>query len=103
MLKPRDENGQELDAKFALEMTSDGLLLTVEARGGSDHGPNRSRNKEYAAGMRMHLKRMAQYGMTLLEIQVASSKAMDLPEAERAVVPNGYSLPLQMATVTDFE
>ncbi|WP_207710126.1 HNH endonuclease [Litoreibacter roseus] len=41
--------------------------------------------------------------MTLLEIQVASAKALKLPESDRVVVPNGYSLPLQMSKVSDFE
>jgi 5-methylcytosine-specific restriction protein A len=51
----------------------------------------------------MHLLRMAEHDMTLLEIQVASAKALKLPESDRAVVPNGYLLPLQMSKVSDFE
>lgn len=102
MLNPRDDTGRELDAKFTLEKLPDGFALTLESRGGSDHGPNPSRNKNYIDGMLMHLKRMAEHDMSLDEIQVASAKALRLPESERVVWPEGYPQPLKMATVSDF-
>lgn len=103
MLKPRDETGRELDANFTLEILPGGFALTVESRGGSDHGPNRSRNKNYVDGMTLHLKRMAEHDMCLDEIQVASLKAVKLPEAERVVWPDGYPRPLRMAGVSDLK
>lgn len=102
MLNPRDETGRELDAKFAIERVPGGFALTVESRGGSDHGPNPSRNKNYIAGLMLHLRRMAENNFLLTEIQIASSKAMKLPEAERKVWPKGYPRPLQMSGVIDF-
>lgn len=102
MLNPRVDTGEELDAKFTLEKLPDGFALTVHSRGGSDHGPNPSRNKNYIDGMLLHLKRMAEYDMLLDEIQVASAKALRLPESERVVWPEGYPRPLRMAKVGDF-
>ena len=102
VLNPRDERGRELDAKFTLEKVPGGFVLTVESRGGSDHGPNPSRNKNYFEGMLLHLRRMAEHDMRLTEIQVASTKALQLPETQRAVWPSGYPQPLQMGGVTDF-
>ena len=102
MLNPRDDTGRELDAKFRLEKLPDGFALTVESRGGSDHGPNPSRNKNYIDGMLLHLKHMAEHDMRLDEIQVASAKALRLPESERVVWPEGYPRPLKMAAVSDF-
>lgn len=101
MLNPTDDMGRELDAKFMLEKLPDGFALTVESRGGSDHGPNRSRNKNYVVGMLLHLKRMAAHDMRLDEIQVASAQALRLPESERVVWPDGYPRPLKMAGVSD--
>lgn len=102
MLTPKDDTGRELDAEFTLEKLPDGFALIVESRGGSDHGPNPSRNKDYIDGMLLHLKRMAEHDMRLDEIQVASSKALRLSESERAVWPEGYPQPLRMAAVSDF-
>ena len=101
MLNPIDDMGRELDAKFTLEKLPDGFALTVESRGGSDHGPNPSRNKNYIDGMLLHLKRMAEHDMRLDEIQVASAQALRLPESERVVWPDGYPRPLKMAGVSD--
>lgn len=90
-----------MDAKFTLEKLPDGFALTVESRGGSDHGNTPSRNRDYIDGMLLHLKRMAENDMRLDEIQVASAKALQLPEPERIVWPEGYSRPLRMAGVSD--
>ncbi|SLN77678.1 HNH endonuclease [Oceanibacterium hippocampi] len=102
MLNPRDDTGRKLDASFTLEKLPDGFALTVESRGGSDHGPNPSRNKNYVEGMLLHLKRMAEHDMRLDEIQVASAKALRLSGSERIVWPEGYPRPLSMAAVSDF-
>ncbi len=103
VLNPRDDTDGELDAKFTLAKLPDGFALTVESRGGSDHGPNPSRNKNYVDGMLLHLKKMAAHDMRLDEIQVASAKALRLPESERVVWPEGYPRPLRMAAVSDFD
>ena len=99
-LLPRDDKGRNLDAKFSLEKTRDGFALTVESRSG-ESGHNR--NREYAAGMRMHLKRMAEHDMVLFEVQAASRQALKLPESDRVVTLEGFSLPLRMNSVKDLE
>ena len=103
MLRPRDDEGQELDADFAIERTEDGFTLTVEHRGG---GPtSRPRNTQYVLGMYMHLRRMAEHDMVLLDVQVASKPALALPESARSIIQvlksEGFRLPLQMNSVDD--
>lgn len=87
MSNPRDDTGRELDTKFTLKKLPGGFALVVESRGGSDHGPNPSRNKNYADGMLLHLKRMGEHDMRLDEIQVASAKALRMPKSQRIVWP----------------
>jgi 5-methylcytosine-specific restriction protein A len=46
---------------------------------------------------------MAEFGMVLNDLQIASSDAMRLSEKERQIRPVGYNLPLELAIVPDFE
>lgn len=98
-MKPFDKDGRELDASYAIELIPGGFDLVVESRGGSDHGPNASRNKDYSAGMQLHLSRMKQLDMILADLQVASKVAARLPEVDRRIVPDHFSLPLRLSAV----
>lgn len=102
MYKPRDEKGDELDAKFSVESLKDGFDLVIESRGGSTGG-RPPRNTDYAPALVIYLRRMAQVGMVLDDLQVASSEAMRLPESMRQIRPLGYTLPLELASVSDFD
>lgn len=102
MYNPRDEKGDDLDAKFSVESLQDGFDLVIESRGGSTGG-RPPRNTDYAPALVLHLRRMAQVGMVLDDLQVASSQAMRLPENVRQIRPLGYTLPLELVTVSDFE
>ncbi|WP_157578002.1 hypothetical protein [Roseivivax halodurans] len=101
MRKPFGDDGHEIDALYSVERRSDGFDLIVESRGGSDHGPNKSRSKKYAPAMELHLHRMGELGMTLQELQVASGPAMKLPEEQRGVDLDRFSLPLDLSSVPD--
>ncbi|WP_299084180.1 HNH endonuclease signature motif containing protein [uncultured Ruegeria sp.] len=46
---------------------------------------------------------MAELGMVLDDLQVASSEAMRLPEKKRQIRPKGYTLPLELSKVPDFD
>nr|WP_320141650.1 HNH endonuclease signature motif containing protein [uncultured Cohaesibacter sp.] len=102
MYNPRDEKGDELDAKYSVESLKNGFDLVIESRGGSTGG-RPPRNTDYAPALMLHLRRMAQVGMVLDDLQVASSEAMRLPENMRQIRPSGYTLPLELVTVSDFE
>ena len=102
MYNPRNEKGDQLDAKFSVESLREGFDLILESRGGSTGG-RPPRNTDYAPALVLHLRRMAQVGMVLDDLQVASSEAMRLPENMRQIRPLGYTLPLQLATVSDFD
>lgn len=96
MNNPRDEKGDKLDAKFSVEALKDGFDLVIESRGGSTGG-RPPRNTDYAPALVLHLRRMAQIGMVLDDLQVASTEAMRLPENMRQIRPLGYTLPLELA------
>lgn len=102
MYNPCDEKGDELDAKFSIESFRRGFDLFIESRGGSTGG-RPPRNTDYAQALVLHLRRMAELGMVLDDLQVASSEAMWLPENMRQIRPVGYTLPLELATVSDFD
>lgn len=102
LYNPSDENGSELDAKFSVESLRDGFDLIVESRGGSTGG-RPPRNTDYAPALALHLRRMALFGMVLDDLQVASSEAMRLPEHMRKIQPQGYTLPLELVTVSNFD
>jgi len=46
---------------------------------------------------------MAELGLVLDDLQVASAKAIARPENERQIRPEGYALPLELCNVLDFE
>ena len=102
MYNPCDEKGDELDAKFSVESFGDGFDLIIESRGGATGG-RPPRNTDYAPALVLHLRRMALLGMVLDDLQVASSEAMRLPENMRQIRPISYTLPLELATVSDFD
>lgn len=97
-----DDKGEELDAKFSVESFRGGFDRIIESRGGSTGG-RPPRNTAYAQALVLHLRRMAELGMVLDDLQVASSEAMRLPENMRQIRPVGYTLPLELATVSDFD
>ncbi|RBW53808.1 HNH endonuclease signature motif containing protein [Ruegeria sp. A3M17] len=102
MYNSYDEKGDELDAKYSVESLRGGFDLIIESRGGSTGG-RPPRNTDYARALVLHLRRMAEFGMVLDDLQVASSDAMRLPEKKRKIQPKGYTLPLELSTVSDFD
>ncbi|MCE6949601.1 HNH endonuclease [Cereibacter sphaeroides] len=102
MHTPYDENGDEIDAKYSIEIVRDGFDLIIESQGGSTGG-RPPRNTGYARALVLHLRRMAELGMILDDLQVASTEAMKRPEKERKIRPDGYTLPLELAAASDFE
>lgn len=103
MISPFDDTGRELDALFSVAPHSNGFDLIIESRGGSDHGPNPARNSNYAPALELHLSRMGILGMVLQELLVASSVAMQLPEEQRGVSLDNYSMPLALSSVSDMK
>lgn len=103
MAKPINDNGHELDANFAIEADPKGFDLVLESRGGSAHGPRATRNGDYATGLILLLERLSMFNARLNEVQIASSKAMKLPPEKRKLDPVGFTLPLELKDVDNFE
>ena len=101
MHKPYDENGDEIDAKYSVVTVRDGFDLIIESQGGSTVG-RPPRKTGYAQALASHLRRMAELGMVLDDLQVASTKAMEHPEKERQIRPDGYTLPLELGAISNF-
>jgi 5-methylcytosine-specific restriction protein A len=102
MQKPYDDKGYEIDAMYSVESIRDGFDLIIESSGGSTGG-RPPRNSDYAKALALHLRRMAELGIVLDDLQVASTEAMKHPEKERQIRPDGYTLPLELGAVSDFE
>jgi hypothetical protein len=101
--KPFDNNGLALDSLYSIELRSGGFDLLIESRSGADAGQNVGRNTQYAAALEHHLARMAALGMVLLDVQIASSPALKLPESDRRVALDSFALPLALTSETDVE
>jgi len=99
--KPFDNDGLALDSLSSVELRSDGFDLLIESRSGGEAGQKVGRNTQYASALELHLARMAALGMVLLDVQVASSPALDLPESDRRVTLDSFTLPLALTSETD--
>ena len=102
MQNPFDEKGNAIDAEFSIEVVNGGFDLIIESQGGSTGG-RPPRNTDYAKATVLFLRRMADLGMVLEDLQVASARAMKNPEKDRRIRPDGYNLPLELAAVSDFD
>jgi hypothetical protein len=102
-MKPIDGNGQELDAIFTVQPADFGAYLIFESRGGGEGGPRPPRNADYAQALELLLGRLGQSGASLSEIEVHSRVALGLPIDQRRIAPKGYSLPIDLSALQDFE
>ena len=99
LFKLIDDQGQELDALYSIELVPGGFDLIVESRGGANQGRPSGRNKDYAPAMELYLSKMRQLDMVLRELHVVSSIAMKLPEADRKLKLDQFSMPLSLKEV----
>lgn len=98
MDNPFDDGGNELDAKFSIELFPDGFDLVIESQGGSTGG-RPPRNVDYSKALRSHIARMKGMAMVLIDVQIASHPAMKHPESDRQIELHGYPLPLALVGV----
>jgi 5-methylcytosine-specific restriction endonuclease McrA len=87
-----------LDANFTVQSAGVGFVIDWESRGGSDHGPRTSRNKEYGPAFEMLLERMAQSGMLIEKIEISSRKAIT-DGHDRKITPQGFDYPINLSGV----
>lgn len=78
------DDGEELDAHFALERSEVGYALTYGARWGG-RGAASVGNSQYGLGLRLLLSRIATLGGILLEVRLDSSRVKDLPDDMRVL------------------
>ncbi|MBY3513049.1 HNH endonuclease [Rhizobium laguerreae] len=90
-----------LDAEFAILPGNGKFVIEWESRGGSDHGPRNSRNKDYAPAFESLLERMAKNGMVINQVFISSEKAIAAkPDQEdRKIFPKGYTYPVDLSAV----
>ncbi|MGV1927911.1 HNH endonuclease [Agrobacterium tumefaciens] len=94
-MKLLDANGKVFDASFEIEQAGqEQFLIHWESRGGSDHGPRSSRNKDYAPALEELLRRMALNKIRIDRIYIASRKEFRLPPDERRINPEGFAYPI---------
>lgn len=102
-MKPTDDDGRELDARFSVEFTAIGLDLVIESRGGGKLDPRKRRNLDYSIALALHLKRMGCLGGTLMDVQVASAPAMRVPREARSLTIASYPYPIKLSAVADVD
>lgn len=102
MLQVHDDAGVPLAATFNIEPQGDDLTLVLHSRG--ETGP-KARNRDYARGLETLLRRLANLGATLRDayVDAESKQVQNLPISERRLVAQGWSYPLSLQDVSDFD
>ena len=93
----RTDSSTTLDASFEVVGGVDRpLSIVFESRGSG-------RNRDYAPALTLVLARLSTVRASLISVHLERAHNEDRPEAERIVVPEGLSFPIDLATVDDFE
>jgi hypothetical protein len=93
VLRVRRNGGVVLDASFRVEPLGDRLTIVYESRGGA-RGSEDQRNKDYAEGLELVLRRLQAAGIRLADVLVESRETEKLPTAQRRVLPAGAEYPM---------
>lgn len=98
-------NGRTLNAELLLEATSDGRIeVVLESAGGKGPaGTSVSRNREYPQALETLLRRLSLVDTSLLDVLVDSRATRDLPPHDRRIHPAGWSYPIRLERVDDFD
>jgi hypothetical protein len=78
----RRDDGVTIDATFRVERVGDVQTIVIESRGGTT-GSTAERNRDYAPGLELVLKRLGAAGFRLADAQVESRETLNLPPADR--------------------
>lgn len=90
-------DGKEIDARYEVQVVDDrAATIVLMSRGGG-------RNDEYTLGMRLVLQRLAEAGLEIQRIEVASSEMEGRLPEERVVEIAGTEYPVRLAEVADLE
>lgn len=102
-MKPRDDEGIELDSIFSVRPTSTGAEIILESRGGGVAGPRPPRNADYARGLELLLRRLGSYGAMLTSVEVFSRETEGMPVTERQIFAPDFPFPVDLAALKQFE
>jgi hypothetical protein len=92
-----DDTGQELDAEFDLEQTSEGIEVVLHSRSGGSGSATR-RNSEYFTVLEAILSRLSMIGAKIARTSVDSSVARQLPIEQRTI---DLAYPIRLSESTD--
>lgn len=95
-----DDAGQQVYARFSIDSTASGLAITMDSRGGTV-GQTTERNKGYALGLRLMLRRLATGSLLATDALLTSRPALKAsPDAGgRRLSPKGYVFPVELSKV----
>lgn len=94
-----DDTGVVLDAEFEIEPDGDGLALVMKSASGRSHRYPNGINPQYNHALELLLSRLRDRGAVLESGVVDSSRARNLPEAERRILDS----PVVLEHETDIE
>lgn len=87
-----------------MEVAKRSIALVFSSGGGKPpKGGTIPRNADYAEGLKLILRRLAQLDATITDAYVDSSKVQKLPLAERRLDIRGCSYPIRLSELTDFD
>lgn len=94
-----DADGEELDARFFVQMVDRHPTVVIESSGAG----KASRNPDYDEALQLILQRLKDAQAVLQRVEVDSSYAADLAPGERLVRIVGYQVPVVLSVVEDVE
>lgn len=100
-LRAISPEGSPLNASFGLGRTEAGFEIIVESRSGTNRSGAIPRNPQYEEVFELILKRAASLGALLAGAWVVSASTTHLSDDERALLPEGITFPVALASVAD--
>ncbi len=91
-----NNDGQPLDANFAVNEDAEGLSVVLESRGAG-------RNNDYSEALTLILERLGHLGSSLTSIHLERARNETRPAAERRVKPAGIGLPIDLSNIDNFD
>lgn len=97
-----DDDGSPLAATFEAVSEPPLLACILHSAGGGPRGTDRTRNRDYPEALTLLLRRLASLRAKIVDINLDSSVARQLPPPERRLTI-AHQYPIDLSAVTDYD
>lgn len=103
MHRVKGENGEPLVATFEVGSGEGGPELILHSAGGSSGVGLVPRNRDYALGLEILLRRLRALNAEIVDAFVDSQRVQSLPLSSRRLAPHGRTYPIRLAEEPDLD